>query len=259
MRGQRPGDTVVVNADDSGAAAFAQLTPARCVEVSLARSVERGACVQRGRVLIRWDDGETDAGALDVLPSGGPQRVDALVALAVSVAAGAEPGSLARALDRGVELPAHRARRVGALAGVPVIDDGMAATPSKTAATLAGLRGGRVVLIAGGIDDLGTGPVHAAPQERELLERACDVIARSVRLAVLFGPASDRLEPLLARRNVPTVVTHALDEAVDAAAGSLAGANALVFSPMFPVGVPDRERFAILVSGRQAGAGLEEK
>ncbi len=259
VRGQRPGDTVVVNADDSGAAAFAQLTPARCVEVSLARSVERGACVQRGRVLIRWDDGETDAGPLDVLPSGEPQRVDALVALAVSVAAGAEPGALARALHRGVELPAHRARRVGALGGVPVIDDGMAATPSKTAATLTVLRGGRVVLIAGGIDDLGTGPVHAAPQERELLERACDVIARSVRLAVLFGPASGRLEPLLARRNVPTVVTDALDEAVDAAAGSLTGANALVFSPMFPVGVPDRERFAILVSGRQAGAGLEEK
>ena len=135
----------------------------------------------------------------------------------------------------------------------------MAATPSKTAATLAAFPGGRVVLIAGGVDDLGAGPVHAAPQERELLERACDVVARSVRLVVLFGPASCRLEPLLARRNVPTVVTDALDEAVDAAAGSLAGADALVFSPMFPAGVPDRERFAILVNSRQAGAGLEEK
>ena len=38
-----------------------------------------------------------------------------------------------------------------------------------------------VVLVAGGINHAGGGLVHAAPEELDLLERACDEIARSVR------------------------------------------------------------------------------
>ena len=86
---------------------------------------------------------------------------------------------------------------MGTIGGVPVIDDGMAATPGKTAATLAAYTNGSVVLIAGGMLELGAGPVHAMPEERRLLETAVAEAARAARLVVLFGPAAERLEPML--------------------------------------------------------------
>jgi UDP-N-acetylmuramoylalanine--D-glutamate ligase len=257
VRGQRPGDTVVVNADDPQVAAFAELTPARLVEVSLERPVEHGCFVRCGTVVLRWDGVETPVGALDPVAFAGHRGIDLLVGVAVAAAVGL-PAAAFDATLPDIELPPFRGRPVGLVAGVPVIDDGMAATPSKTAATLAAFPEGGVVLIAGGIDDLGAGPVHATPPERALLERACDVVARCARLVVLFGPAATRLEPLLVARNVPCIVAGALDGAVDAAVTSLGQDEALVFSPMFPAGIPDRERFAFLVNRRQAGAGPEE-
>lgn len=262
VRGQRPGDTVVVNADDPASRAFAEITPADLVEVSLEHPVERGAFMRDGNVLLRWDGAETTVGPAARLPAGAAQRLDLLVALATAVAAGAPTGALQDVLAQ-VELPAHRSRALGGHAaartpggsGSAVIDDGMAATPSKAAATLAAYPDRSVVLIAGGLDDLGAGPVHAAPEEQELLARACDEVARSVLLAVLFGPAAERLEPLLTERGAPLVRAAGFEEAVALALSRREGAVALVFSPMFPVGVTDRERFATLACGRQAGAG----
>ena len=261
VRGQRPGDTLVVNADDPAARAFAELTPAALVEVSLERPVERGVFVRDGTVVVRWDEAETDMCRLECLPYAGARRGVVLLAIATAVAAGAPPAALRDGLGR-LDLPAYRGSPVATTGrtAAAVIDDGMAATPSKTAASLAAHPDGSVVLIAGGIDDLGAGPVHAAPEEQELLERACNEIARSARLVVLFGPAADRLQPALAARGVATLRAEDLEEAVDTACSRLeqaclAGAATLVFSPMFPVGVADRERFCTFVCGRQAGAG----
>jgi UDP-N-acetylmuramoylalanine--D-glutamate ligase len=261
VRGQRPGDTLVVNADDPAARAFADITPAALVEVSLERPVERGVFVREGTVVVRWDGAETDMWRLACLPYAGARRGVVLLAIATTVAAGAPPAALRDGLGR-LDLPAYRGSHVATIGrtAVAVVDDGMAATPSKTAASLAAHPDGSVVLIAGGIDDLGAGPVHAAPEEQELLERACNEIARSARLVVLFGPAADRLQPALAVRGVATLRAEDLEEAVDTACSRLeqaclAGAATLVFSPMFPVGVADRERFSTLICGRQAGAG----
>ena len=285
VRGQRPGDTLVVNADDPAARAFAELTPAALVEVSLERPVERGVLVQDGTVVVRWDEADMDVCRLERLPYAGARRGVVLLAIATAVAAGASPAALRDELAR-LDLPAYRGSPVTTTgrAAAAVIDDGMAATPSKTAACLAAHPDGSVVLIAGGFDDLGAGPVHAAPEEQELLERACDEIARTARLVVLFGPAAGRLEPLLAARAVATARVGDLEQAtalalsrLDSTDGPGAAPHAhgaghtrvrdatgstdptapatLVFSPMFPVGVADRERFCTFVCGRQAGAG----
>jgi len=245
VRGQRRGDTVVVNADDPRAASFAETTPAGLVQASLEHPVERGAFTRDGSVVVRWDDVDTVVGQLAGLPYAGPQRLNVLAALATAVAAGAPPDSLAQALAR-AEPPAYRTRQVAFVNGARVIDDGMAATPSKAAAALAAYPGGSVVLIAGGIDELGTGPVHATPEERELLEHACDEIARTVRVAILFGPAAAGLALRLDERAVPVHVTTTLDEAIAEAASHADGAAAIVFSPLYPVALEDRRRFAAL-------------
>jgi len=202
--------------------------------------------------VLRWDGADTVVARLEALPYAGPQRPDLLVALATAVAAGAPPAALEHAVAH-VDLPAYRARPVAVLDGVEVIDDGMAATPSKTAAALAAYRDGSVVLIAGGIEDLGAGPVHATPEEQELLEHACDEVARRARLAVLFGPAAARLEPLLSARGVPLIGTQGLDEALEVATAHLEKAEVLLFSPMFPVSLEGRKRFASLAARYASG------
>ena len=94
--------------------------------------------------------------------------------------------------------------------------------------------------------------MHATPAELALLEQACDVVARVARVVVLFGEAGPRLAPLLARRQVELITTSDLEAAVTAAAQHADGATAVVFAPLFPVALDDRERFGALV--RRSGA-----
>jgi UDP-N-acetylmuramoylalanine-D-glutamate ligase len=123
----------------------------------------------------------------------------------------------------------------------------MAATPTKASATLARYPAGAIVLIAGGLVDAGGGSVHATAAEIALFEQACDTIARVARLVVLFGAAAPRLARALAGRRVELIEVADLDAAVATAARSSAGAAAVVFSPLFPVTLDDRQRFAALV------------
>jgi hypothetical protein len=48
-------------------------------------------------------------------------------------------------------------------------------------------------------------------------------------------------------RKVETIVTDDLDSAVQAAAQNASGAETVVFSPLFPVSLDDRSRFANLI------------
>lgn len=145
--------------------------------------------------------------------------------------------------------PRWRAQPAGTLMGLGVVDDGMAATPLKTAATLARYPDHSIVLIAGGLADAGGGPVHATPEEQILVERACDEIARVTRAVVVFGEAGPRLAALLRGRGVEPIETPDLEAAVAAAARSCSpGVASVVFSPLFPVSLDDRARFAALVA-----------
>ena len=243
VRHQTEGDTVVVNADDASAQ-FAAATPANLVELSLERAVERGAYLDRERgVVVADPTGET---AIGHVASRAAHPANVLAAVAIATAAGVNAAAMASGIRTAV-VPPGRAQPAGSLAGIPVIDDGMAATPSKTATLLAGYPDHSVVLIAGGLNDAGGGRVHATPEEHALLERACDEIARTARACVLFGEAGQRLAPLLRARHVEPIEATGLEGAVAATARIAPGASAVVFSPLFPVSLDDRTRFAALV------------
>ena len=243
VRHQRPGDVVVVNADDASAG-FASATPARQVEISLRRRVERGAFLDPGLGVVLVEAGvETALGHIEGR-SAHPANV--VAAAAIASAAGAPASAVAEAVATAAT-PHWRAEPCGELAGVPVIDDGMAATPAKTAALLARQPGRSVVLVAGGLVDAGGGPVHSAPGEIELVDRACDEVARAARVVVVFGEAGPRLARLLRRRGVEVAEVSDLAAAVTAAAQLAPGAGAVIFSPLFPVALADRARFAELV------------
>ena len=103
-----------------------------------------------------------DLGPVSSLPPS-PGAENGLLAGASALLAGASPGAIARALAgwKGLALRRERARRVD---GSDVIRDALAATPAKAAAGLALHPPGSVILIAGGYDDLGGGPMHSAPR-----------------------------------------------------------------------------------------------
>jgi len=242
VRHQSPGNLLIVNADDASAG-FADSTPADLRAFSLQHPVERGAFLDPTRGLVlAGAAGETVLGPLH---AGSAHPANVIAAAAIAIAAGAGPADVSRGIPAAPP-PPWRAHTAGTLSGVPVIDDGMAATPLKTAATLASHRDGSIVLIAGGLLDAGGGPVHATSEERAQLERGCDEVARVARVVILFGDAAPRLADLLARRGVEALEVADLEAAVVAAARRAPGAAAVVFSPLFPVSLDDRSRFAAL-------------
>ena len=255
VRHQAADGWVVVNEDDPEAAAFAALTPARRASCSLRGPVSRGAFLAGARVVARWDDAERELGRAADLPLAGTQRANVLTAVAAALAAGAALDALPETLG-GLQPPPHRAHVVVARGegGVEVVDDGLAATPAKAAATLATYPDRSVVLLAGGDPAPAGRRAHAAPEERVLLERACDEAARAARAALLFGPAAAELDGLLRERGVDTGRAQSLDEALEQGLG-LAAAHgcALLFAPFYPVDQAACERLPALARAAAGG------
>ena len=235
-RHQTTADAIVVNADDADATAIGRLSPGQRVSFSARTEVERGAFLVDDRLVLR-DAGEDRALPL---PRGldEPRLLALLAAAATTVAVGRLPTELGE-----LPQPSFRARIVGRRGATALVDDGLAATPTKTAATLRELADESVVLVAGGELDIDGRAVHASSEEIALLELACVEVSRAARLVVCFGLAADRLAPMLPPER--RLVVETLDQAIDVAGHSLrAGDAALVVSPMFPVSQTDRERIA---------------
>jgi UDP-N-acetylmuramoylalanine--D-glutamate ligase len=232
-RGQSAPDVAIANEDDE--AAIGALSPGRRVGFSATAEVGEGAFQSGGSVVARGG-GEEQALAL---PAGfdGPRRQALIAAVAAATVAGAIPTDL-----EGLRLPDLRAVVVGTRDEAELVDDGMAATPTKSSAALRERPDRSVVLVAGGELTSAGLPVHASPGEQRLLEEACAEARRAVRLVVLFGPAAGRLAPLL--EPTPVVVARDVEHAVATAGDRLSGAHALLVSPMFPVSLAEREWIA---------------
>jgi len=248
VRHQTRTDQVVVNADDESAS-FADLTPGSRFDFSVRRRVENGAYLDAARRIVAVRHGVDEP--VGALPQETWHPANLVAAAAIATAAGATVDAIGSGIST-TRSPPWRSSAAGTLAGVAVIDDGMAATPSKTAALLRSYPDKSVILIAGGSNHAGGGLVHAAPEEQTLFERACDEIARAACFVITFGHAAPRLRPCLDRNGVDMLATADLEDAVEAAALRAAAneARAVVFSPLFPVSLEDRERFRSLIEER---------
>ena len=201
----------------------------------MADEVAEGAFLRGGALVLRDEGGERALRLPDALDR--PRLQALLAAAAAALAVGAAPEALPS-----LRAPAFRSARVGRLGLTELVDDGMAATPAKTAAALLPRANRSVVLVAGGELESAGLAVHASPEEHALLARACAEARRVARLVVLFGPAAKTLAPLLDPRR--TLVESSLDEAIAAAARHAEGAEALLVSPMFPLSLEERKRIA---------------
>jgi UDP-N-acetylmuramoylalanine--D-glutamate ligase len=237
---QSPDDWTVVNADDPGALELAAASPARMLRCTPSGPPsDPGAGIESGRLILLLDGESHDLAPSSALPPA-PASEAGLLAGACALLAGASPDGIARALAEWKGL-ALRREHLGAVDGCEVIRDALAATPAKAAAGLALHSPGSVVLIAGGYDDLGGGPMHAAPQERALFEKSAAVAARACVHAALFGPAAPRLAGALSAAGLASVAVHeTLAEACTDARSHAAPGRTILFAPWFATSPADR-------------------
>ncbi|HKL78110.1 MAG TPA: UDP-N-acetylmuramoyl-L-alanine--D-glutamate ligase [Gammaproteobacteria bacterium] len=186
FQGMGAGDTAVLNADDPEVVGgAAQLPPG-------VRPVWFGSGLPAaGGAGVVEQDGEpwfalgTETGPQAVLPvarwplEGGPNRANALAALAAGAAAGLSVEAMARALAAFNGL-GHRMEVVAEVAGVRYINDSKGTNVGAVAAALAGLDR-PFVWIAGGVD-----------KDSDFSELA-PVLRQGAREAVLIGEAADEI------------------------------------------------------------------
>jgi len=163
VRYQSDDDWAVFGADNDVTQLMAERAPGQIMSFSVSRPVPRGAFLDGDRLVMRWSAGSGSrgsgaSGAGDIVVA---QRSDlkipgmhnvqnALAAIAVCAAAGADPEAMRDAIAAfsGVE---HRLEPAGEIGGVIFINDSIATTPSRTIAALTAMEC-PVVLIAGGYD-----------------------------------------------------------------------------------------------------------
>ncbi len=160
VRYQSNDDWAVFGADNDVTQLMAERAPGQIMFFSASRPVPRGAFLDGDRLVMRWSSGSVSRGSgagdtviarrSDLKIPGMHNVQNALAAIAVCAALGAEPGAMRDAIAAfsGVE---HRLEPAGEIGGVMFINDSIATTPSRTIAALMAMER-PVVLIAGGYD-----------------------------------------------------------------------------------------------------------
>ena len=240
-------DWAVVNADDPGAVELAAASPARILRCTLrGPASDPGAGIEAEHLVLRIDGAVHDLGPAAALPPApGPEA--GLLAGACALLAGASPDAIAHALS-GWQGLALRREHLGFVDGCAVIRDALAATPAKAAAGLELHAPASVVLIAGGDDDLGAGPMHADPEEHALFEQAAHAAARACSHAALFGPAAPRLATALSAAGLTSItLCETLAEACANARAEATPGQTILFAPWFATSPAERASIPALL------------
>ncbi len=214
---QQSDDASVLNMDDARVAAFANETKARIIPVRCSGPAPGGAWLDAGAAVVTDAAGTTTRISLDGMRlSGAHNRENAVFALAIATAAGADPARAARALASFAGLP-HRGEIIHEACGVTFIDDSKATNPGAAARAIAGVDGS-VIWIAGGRD-----------KGLDFSELA-DVVNARVRAAVLIGEATEalasQLDPGIELRRAESI-----EAAVEAAAGIARAGDVVLLAP----------------------------
>ncbi|MCB0880330.1 MAG: hypothetical protein KDC46_15265 [Thermoleophilia bacterium] len=236
---QGSGDVAIANADDERALAAAQQSPAaqagQLVRCGLGDHPSPSVLWRDG-VLIAEDvplaDGTRRSGPVVIASSadlqlpGAHNLRNAAVAVALALACGADPATLAQGL-RTFQGKALRLQRLEEVDGVEVWSDLKSTTPEATVAALEALEGRRVLLICGGQDKgLEYGALAAA------------LVAHDVHALAVPGTATDKLEREVRRAAGTDEAAEALLErapdvsaALDRALELAASGDVVIVSP----------------------------
>ena len=224
---------VILNADDPGAATFANDACGPVFFANSERPVTEGVGVEHGKVVLRTGGRRTLLGPRDALPYNGPIASVAVSALCAAIVAGADPQAAAGALRTPIELP-YRRRSLGRVDGVEIVDDSAATTPRKALAALAGRNPSKVIMIVGGSRSIGDAPVMSSPEEMAELSAALAVLG-GLRAVIAFGPAAELV-------TINCTRVDSLDRACIEATRRGRPGDTIIVAPMFPLDLASRDR-----------------
>ena len=216
---QNRDDFVVLNADNSRAAAAASRSPAKVYWFSLEREVPRGAWVDGGHILFRnaKDAPVETIMLLSGIPLKGEHNVEnVLAAVCASRLAGAAPGVIRQAVEnfKAVE---HRLEYVATINGVEFYNDSKATNVDATAKAVAAFPGG-IHLILGGKDK---------NSDYTLL---ADLLRARVKGVYTIGSAAEKIESQL-RGVVSLRSCETLERAVTTAAAAAHPGDIVLLAP----------------------------
>jgi UDP-N-acetylmuramoylalanine--D-glutamate ligase len=221
---QQPRDTVVLNFDNGICTRLRPKAIAQVVWFSRTRAIKQGA--RQDRDWLVWNDetGSHKIFSVADLIAGQHNIENALAAIAITKAWGAENETIAETLREFKSVP-HRLELVRELDGVQYINDTTATAPSATIAalnTLAG-RSGTIYLIAGGFD-------KGLPYP----EMARTIVNGNVRVILLDGTATAKIEQTLQQaEGEARIIARAktLQEAVERGRASAQAGDVVLLSP----------------------------
>ncbi len=148
VRFQKPGDTVVVHADDPTSRSFGELSPGKKYSVTLA-GTSADAWVDRDRVWVNWQ-GKTEeicwAGDIKLL---GRHNLENIALAALAALSAGVPLDAVREVTKTFKGLPHRLEVVGIAGDVTYVDDSFSTVPETTIAAVASFTR-PITLIVGG-------------------------------------------------------------------------------------------------------------
>ena len=222
FRYQKAGDTTIFNQDNDITRALSAKAVDRVRMFSRCSSVDDGAFVRNGAILLRRDGAERAVMKTADIRIPGAHNVENYLA-ALTAVDGLVPDETARQVARSFNGVEHRIELVRERRGVKWYNDSIASSPTRT---IAGLRSfdRKVVLIAGGYDK----HIPFAPLAPEVVER--------VKLLILCGATASAIREAVTRcdayRGHPEIEeTASLQDAVDYAAAHTEPGDIVTLSP----------------------------
>lgn len=214
---QGPGDFLVLNADDPFCMKLAEQTRARVFTFSTTQSVEQGAYVAGGEILLKEIGNTIPVCSVTDIPMPGLHNVEnVLASMILARRVGVDPEQMVKSLRKfkGVE---HRIEYVGERDGVSFYNDSKATNVDSLEKALLAFDK-PIVLLAGGRD-------KKAPYDR-----LSQLVRSKVKTLVLMGEAAGLINAAWGQL-VPTVQVKNMEDAVSQAAGKAAPGDVVLLSP----------------------------
>jgi len=219
---QGPEDYFVVNRDDALAWKLAERCHATVVPFSRKESLDFGACVEQGRIVIKDKDGAVHdvCGADELQIPGAHNLENALAAAAMAFCAGIDAKVTAAVLRRfaGVE---HRLERVCVTDGVSYVNDSKGTNPDSSIKALEAMNT-PVLLIAGGYD------------KKSSYEEFIRAFDGKVKKLLLLGATAQAIRETALRLGYPEkdiIMCKDMDECVRQAAKLAVSGDTVLLSP----------------------------
>lgn len=217
LENQTEEDFAVLNADDENTFNLASYGESRKSFFSVERKLEQGAFIDRGKLVLRWNDQESEIMETSQIGIKGPHNLsNASAACAICGILEITPQSMQKAL-RGFTGVEHRLECVATISGVSFVNDSKATNVESVWYALQSVSP-PIILIAGGRDKGGD------------FSKLRQLVQKNLKALILMGEAKEKIKDALGDL-VPTFYSDSLEEAVQLSFERASPQDTVLLSP----------------------------